>query len=69
MLKHIMKKCKVTNYVDKETQEWNTDLIETKKLENLHLPGCTGRVRRSTTRTSRSTTLQVSARKCLEGLR
>ena len=34
MLKHIMRKCKVVNYVDKESWEWNTDLIETKKLEN-----------------------------------
>ena len=34
MLKHIMRKCKDANYVDKETEEWNTDFIETKKLEN-----------------------------------
>ena len=34
MLKHIMRKGKVVNFVDKEIYEWNTDLIETKKLEN-----------------------------------
>ena len=36
----------------------------------LHLPACTGPVqKRSTTRTSRSTTLQISPRECLEGFR
>ena len=34
MSKHIMRKCKVANYVDKETKVWNADLIETKKLKN-----------------------------------
>ena len=33
MLKNIMQKCMVVNYVDKETWSGNTDLIE-KKLEN-----------------------------------
>ena len=68
MLKHVMRKCKVVNYVDKDTKEWITDLIETKKLEKLHLPGCTVQ-RRGTTPTSRSTTLQISTRRCLERLR
>ena len=34
MLKHIMTKCQVVNYVKQGNFEWNTDLIETKKLEN-----------------------------------
>ena len=39
MLEHIMRKCKIVNYVDKETSSgWNTDLIETKKLENYTCP-------------------------------
>ena len=38
------------------------------EARELHLPGCTVQ-RRGQTRTSRSTTLQISARKCLERLR
>ena len=34
MLKHIMIKCQVTNYVDKQSSEWDTHLIKTKKLGN-----------------------------------
>ena len=36
-----VKDCELRNYVGKENFEWNTDLIDTKKLENLHPPGCT----------------------------
>ena len=33
-MKHIMRKFKIVNFVRQGHFEWNTDLIETKKLEN-----------------------------------
>ena len=35
MLQDITRECKDVNCVEKEDLEWNTDLIEMKKLENL----------------------------------
>ena len=66
---HIVRKCKVANYVDKETQEWNTDLIETKKLENYTCQVAQDLYKGEAQHEPRGAALQISTRKCLEGLR
>ena len=53
ILKHMMRKCKVVNYVGMETSSGNTDLIETMKLENYTCQVAQS-LWRGATRTSRS---------------